>query len=162
MIHHFELPRKSWLVMDRGYLGYSMLNTLSRKEVYFVVRSKDHLTFDQVLDQDLDPAHPEVISDKLVEPNRTASLKNYSGDLRLVEVKDADSVDSIQILTKNTTEPASQIGQLYRSRWDVESFFKTIKQNLNIQTFLGTKQNAVMNPVWAGLISMLLVKYITD
>lgn len=162
MLDAFELPKKSWLVMDRGYLDYLMLNTLNRKDVYFVVRSKEHLTFDQVLDQVLDPQHPEVISDQLVEPTRTASLNKYSGDLRLVEVKDSQTGKSIQLLTNNTSVSASQIGQLYRSRWDVESFFKTIKQNLNIQTFLGTNENAVMSQVWAGLISMLLVKYITD
>lgn len=158
LMTHFDIPKKSWLVMDRGYVKYPGLNALSEKGVYFVVRSKEKMVFDTITELELDAKHPEVLKDQLVEPIRTASQDAYTGDLRLVEVKDPKTDKTITLLTNNTMAEAFQIGQLYRSRWNVESFFKTIKQNLSIKSFLGTNENSVLSQIWAGFIAMLLVK----
>jgi hypothetical protein len=157
---NFEIPARSWVVMDRGYVDYGRLKVINDGKINFVVRSKDNLKFDIVSSKET--TSPEVISDQIVTPTRTASSSQYNANLRLVKVKDLENGLELELLTNNTEVSASQIGQLYKSRWKVETFFKCIKQNLTIKTFIGTNDNAVMCQVWSAMIAVLLTKYIKE
>ena len=156
----FDVPQDSWIVMDRGYVDYARLNKLNSGGIHFVVRSKENLVFDTVQELTVPKESPEVIFDRLVVPNRTASAEQYPQNLRLVQVKDLETGKEIELLTNNVKAEASLLGQLYRSRWQVENFFKLLKQHLVVKSFIGTNENAVMSQIWSALISILLTKYI--
>jgi IS4 transposase len=146
--------------MDRGYVDYSRLSTLHKRKVKFVVRSKENLKLDILVTREVDPSTPEVLFDREVKPIRTASEAQYGHKLRLVGVKDLKTGRTIEILTNDTEIEASQLGQLYRARWQVENFFKHLKQHLAVKSFIGTNENAVMSQIWTGLIAVLLTKYV--
>lgn len=156
----FDLPVESWLVMDRGYVDYTRLNKLNAGGIHFVVRSKDNLVFDTIEERLVPEEASEVIFDRLVVPNRTASAEQYRQNLRLVQVKDLETGKEIGLLTNNMTTDAAHLGQLYRSRWQIENFFKLLKQHLVVKSFIGTNENAVMSQIWSALIAILLTKYI--
>ena len=126
---------------------------------FFVTRIKNNARF-EVAGQHR-PALPKkgVISDERIGYTGSASFKKYPGKLRLIEFMD-DEGKTYQFLTNNFKLAASSIAEIYRQRWQIELFFKWIKQNLKIKSFLGTSKNAVMTQIWVALILYLLLSYI--
>jgi hypothetical protein len=148
----------SVLVMDRGYIDYEWFVQLSQQAVYFVTRLKDRASFDVVEDRPV-PAKGNILKDQIIFFHSQAEpSEEYF--FRLVEVWLEDKQESIVFLTNNLEFAATTIAAIYKSRWQVELFFKAIKQNLKIKTFLGTSANAVKTQIWTALIAILILKYL--
>jgi Transposase DDE domain/Domain of unknown function (DUF4372) len=146
------------LVMDRGYIDYAWFGQLTLQGVYFVTRLKDKASFDVVEDRPI-PAKGNILKDQIVFFHSQAE-KGEEYFFRLVEVWLEEKQESIVFLTNNLEFAPSTIAAIYKDRWQVELFFKAIKQNLKIKTFLGTSANAVKTQIWTALIAILILKYL--
>jgi hypothetical protein len=148
----------SMLIMDQGYIDYEWFVQRTQQAVYFVTRLKDKASFDVVEDRPV-PARGNILKDQIIFFHSQAqpSLEYF---FRLVEVWIEDKQESVIFLTNNLEFAASTIAAIYKDRWQVELFFKAIKQNLKIKTFLGNSPNAVKTQIWTALIAMLILKYL--
>ena len=146
------------LVIDRGYIDYDWFVDVTRQGVYFVTRLKRHAVLDVVAERPV-PATRQVLTDQIVFFPRHAEPSD-AYFFRLVEVWNPAKQESIVFLTNHREFGATTIAAIYKDRWQVELFFKALKQNLKIKTFLGTSANAVKTPIWTALIAMLLLKYL--
>ena len=146
------------LAIDRGYIDYDWLVDLTRQGVYFVTRLKRNAVLDVVEDRPV-PANRRVLKDQIVFFPRHAEPSDVYF-FRLVEVWSPEKQESIVFLTNHLEFGATTIAAIYKDRWQVELFFKALKQNLKIKTFLGTSANAVKTQIWTALIAMLLLKYL--
>jgi hypothetical protein len=148
----------SVLIMDRGYIDYEWFVQLTQQAVYFITRLKDKASFGVVEDRPV-PAKGNILKDQIIFFHSQAEpAKEYF--FRLVEVWLEDKQESVVFLTNNLQFAATTIAAIYKDRWQVELFFKAIKQNLKIKTFLGTSPNAVKTQIWTALIAMLILKYL--
>jgi IS4 transposase len=105
-----------------------------------------------------DKKHQHVLKDELIELKNKTSKQKYPKPLRRVAVWDDVNQQVIEIITNQLTWTANTIGELYKSRWQIEIFFREIKQLLNIKSFIGTTENAVMIQIWTALITILILK----
>lgn len=153
-----DWPPGSIVAMDRGYVDYALLDSFQERGVFFVTRLKDNARF--TLEGELSEAKAGILGDHLI--NLPGSAANYKPVrlLRKVIVWDAAAGREIVLLTNNLELAASTIGAIYKQRWQIELFFKAIKQNLKIKTFVGTSSNAVHIQIWTALIAILLLKYL--
>jgi hypothetical protein len=148
----------SVLIMDRGYIDYEWFVQLTQKAVYFVTRLKDKAAFDVAEDRPV-PAKGNILRDQIIFFH-SQSQESDEYFFRIVEVWLEDKQESVIFLTNNLKLAATTIAAIYKDRWKVELFFKAIKQNLKIKTFLGTSANAVKTQIWTALIAMLIIKYL--
>ena len=146
------------LVMDRGYIDYMWFGQLTLQGVYFVTRLKDKASFDVIEDRPV-PKKENILKDQIIFFHSQVE-KGEEYFFRLVEVWLEDKQESIVFLTNNLEFAPSTIAAIYKDRWAVELFFKAIKQNLKIKTFLGTSANAVKTQIWTALIAILILKYL--
>jgi len=148
----------SVLIMDRGYIDYEWFVQLTQQAVYFVTRLKDKASFEVVQERSV-PAKGNILKDQIIFFHSQAEpSEEYF--FRLVEVWLEDKQESVVFLTNNLEFGATTIAAIYKDRWQVELFFKAIKQNLKIKTFLGTSANAVKTQIWTALIAMLILRYL--
>lgn len=153
-----RLPAGSFLVMDRGYNDYAELHRIREAKRFFVVRLKDNA---QVLSLEQSRVtEPGVLRDERIGFVLPEALEAYPDDLRLVTYHDSEHDKTYRFVTNNTVLSAKVIADIYRSRWQIELFFKWIKQHLKIKTFLGTSKNAVLTQIWVAMIYYLLVLWI--
>lgn len=155
-----EFPRDSIVVADRGYVDYKWMMELEKSGVFFVIRGKENQKF-EYFKNELDKGKSEnesIVGDWVVVPESDLSREKYNEVLRMVQVFDPVNKTTFQLLTNNFTWTASNISELYRRRWAIESFFKDIKQHLKIKSFVGTSKNAVLIQIWTALITILLLK----
>jgi len=131
----------------------------SKAGVYFVTRLKKNASY-SVIKKCSVPQNRNILKDWVVELDGFYSQDKYPYPLRVVEVWDAVKEESITLLTNHLEFGATTISQIYKDRWEIELFFKAIKQNLRIKTFVGTSYNAVMIQIWTALIAMLILKYL--
>jgi IS4 transposase len=155
-------PAGSVVVMDRAYINYDYLNNLDSRGVFFVTRLKSNADVKTIKSYWTSDKQEHIRSDKDIRLMGIQVSKKYSGPLRAVEVYDKKSDQYLVLLTNNTIWTADTISQLYKARWDIETFFKQIKQVLRIKTFVGTSPNAVLIQVWTAMISILLLKYLQN
>jgi len=153
-----SLAPGSIIVMDRGYNDYELYGRWTREGVYFVTRLKDNADY-IVLEQHPVLAHKHILSDETIFFAAAKAQKNCPFPLRRILVEDPDSGESIALLTNHFEFAASTIGTIYRDRWQIELFFKALKQNLRVKTFVGTSENALYIQIWTALIAMLLIKF---
>jgi len=153
------LSPDSILLVDRAYIDYNWLYSLTKQRLYFVTRTKRNMKY-TVLGQHKPPEKQGVLADQSVRLSNYYQSRYYPEPLRLVTVADPETGESITFMTNNFTLDAPTIADLYRSRWQIETFFKWIKQNLRIKSFLGTSKNAVMTQIWAAMIYYLLLSFI--
>lgn len=146
------------LVMDRGYIEYQWLVRLTQQRVYFVTRLKDNASF-QVVEERPVPRHRNVLKDQIIFFHSQAHAEE-AYFFRTVEVWDEEKRESSVFLTNHLEFGAGSIAAIYKDRRKVELFFKAVKQNLKIKTFLGTSTNAVQTQIWTALIAMLLLRYL--
>lgn len=147
------------LAIDRGYIDYEWFERLTRQQVYFVTRLKENAVY-EVKEEFEVPQNRNVLSDELIWfPSRTTSGEEPVY-FRRVEIWDEQKGRSIVFLTNLLGFGATTIAAIYKERWQVELFFKALKQSLKIKTFVGTSANAVKTQVWTALIAMLVVKYL--
>ena len=146
----------AFYVMDRGYLDFARLFSLSQMSVFFLIRAKSNLKCRRVYSHPVDRS-TGLICDQSVMLTGFYQAKDYPEKLRRVKYYDAETNQVFVFLTNNFILPPLTIAQLYRCRWQVELFFKWIKQNLRIKSFYGTSENAVKTQIWIAISVYVLV-----
>jgi hypothetical protein len=146
----------AFYVMDRGYVDFARLFALHQAGAFFVTRAKSPMDARRVYSAATDRS-TGVISDQRVMLNGYYSARKYPEHLRRIRFKDPESGKTLIFLTNNTALPALTIAALYKSRWQVELFFKWIKQHLRIKHFLGNSENAVKTQVWCAVATYVLI-----
>jgi len=146
----------AFYVMDRGYVDFARLYAIHQAGAFFVTRAKQGMYAQRVYSS-ATQRHTGVICDQRVMLQGFQSAKAYPEHLRRVRFKDPSSDKTLVFLTNNTALPALTIAALYKSRWQVELFFKWIKQHLRIKRFLGTSENAVKTQIWCAVATYVLI-----
>lgn len=157
----YDIPLLRWsvIVADRFYNDFHLLNIWDSKGVYFVIRHKENIQFTVIKENELpENRHHHILKDEIIELKNKASKENYPKRLRRVALWDDVNKQVIEIITNQMTWTANTIGELYKSRWQVEIFFREIKQLLHIKSFIGTTENAVRIQIWSALITILILK----
>jgi hypothetical protein len=146
-------------IMDRGYLDFERLYALHQCASFFVVRAKANTRLRRLYSAPVDKSLG-LRCDQIVVPINFYARKNYPEKLRRIKFFDEDKENRLNLLTNQMTLPALTIAQLYRCRWQVELFFKWIKQHLRIKSFYGTSENAVKTQIWIAISVYVLVAII--
>jgi len=147
------------VVFDRGYTDYDWFASLDTDGVFFVTRMKDNADYG-VVERRSVPEHGAVRRDEIIFLYKAARTGNYDLFLRRIEVWDETQQRTLVFLTNHRGFAASTIAAVYRQRWQIELFFKALKQNLRIKTFVGTSPNALQIQIWTALIALLVLKYL--
>ena len=156
-------PKNTIIVEDRAYFDFALMLNRIKAENTFVTRIKTNTLYKTIEELDLpDDIDQDIIKDEIIKLTSSQAEKTKISEckLRLVAVYKEDENKVIQIITNNLNWTARTIANLYKKRWDIELFFKAIKQNLQIKTFLGTSENAVKSQIYVALISYLLLELI--
>jgi hypothetical protein len=145
----------AFYIMDRGYIDFGQLHRLHQAGSFYVIRAKSNLRFKRRYSLEADRA-AGIICDQIGTLTGFYSTQDYPTSLRRIRIKD-DEGKTLVFLTNNTDLPAQTIAELYRCRWQVELFFKWIKQHLRIKSFFGTSENAVKSQIWIAVSVYVLV-----
>lgn len=149
----------SIVAMDRGYNDYKLFAHWTSEGIYFVTRLKENADF-KVIEKRKLPKNRNILEDQLIRFNGYYARKNCPNTLRKVVVWDYENSREIVLLTNHLEFGATTISSIYKDRWQIELFFKALKQNLKVKTFVGTSENALYIQIWTALIAMLLIKYL--
>ena len=146
------------LVFDKGYADYDWWLGLTRQDVYFVTRLKDDASYGVVKQREVKPGgavvrDEEILLTKIQEEGKEALM-------RRIEIWVEDQQKTMVFVTNHMKLAPTTIAEIYKDRWGIEAFFKTLKQSLRIKTFVGTSENAVLIQIWTALIAMLVVKFL--
>lgn len=157
-----SLPKGSIVAMDKAYVDYGLFERWSEQGVYFVTRLKRnafHVSYDP---KPIPPTKTHILSDEelALQPLYGSYDRKCKRPLRLVRVYNAENDEVLELVTNIRHLSADTISEIYKERWQIELFFKALKQNLRIKTFVGTSSNAVHVQVWTALIAILLLKYL--
>ncbi len=153
------LPQGSIVVFDRGYSDYGWYKTLNNRGVFFVTRLRSNAKY-RVIQRLAVDRSSGVTSDQIIRYTSDRSRKKQLPDVRRVGYYDAATRKQYYFITNHTRLSAKTIADIYKQRWQIELFFKWIKQNLKIKAFLGTTKNAVMTQIWIALCVYLLLAYL--
>jgi hypothetical protein len=156
---NFPLLSDSIVSVDRAFIDYGWLYSLDKQRVYFVTRAKSNMQYEVIGQQEVDKKKG-LLFDYTIMLTGYYQRKKYPEKLRLIGYKDTETGKVFVFLTNNFILSASTITQIYKSRWQIELFFKWIKQHLKIKSFLGTSKNAVLNQIWIAMCYYLLLTYI--
>jgi hypothetical protein len=156
---HFTLPAGSIIAVDRGYCDFDLFAQWNRSGVFFVTRLKDNATYEVIQDYCV-PSHSNVLKDQDIRFTGPKTSLKYPETLRRVVVWDQENEREVELLTNHLDFGATTISQIYRDRWEIELFFKVLKQHLKIKTFVGTSPNALKTQIWTALIAILLLRYL--
>ncbi len=155
------LIKNSVIVADRYYFDSALLNKWDSNDVYFVIRLKNNIQYKTLKELDLpDGRHEHLLKDEIVELRGINTRKKYPKRLRRVAIYDEKNEQTIELITNQLSWTANTISELYKSRWQIEIFFKEIKQLLKIKSFIGTSENAVMIQIWTAMITILMLKFL--
>ncbi len=146
------------VVIDRGYNDYEWFGRLTTDGVFFVTRLKDNAVY-EVVERRPVPERSNVVRDEVIRLTGADAPSTCPHLLRRVEVVDPDKGTTLVFLTNHLKFGATTIAAIYKDRWQIELFFKALKQNLKVKTFVGTSANALKMQMWTALIAMLLLKY---
>lgn len=146
------------VVMDRGYNDYEWFGRLTRDGVFFVTRWKDTAVY-KVVERRAVPERSTVVRDEVIQLTGADAPSKCPYLLRRVEIADPEMKTRLVFLTNHLKFGATTIAAIYKDRWQIELFFKALKQNLKVKTFVGTSANALKVQMWTALIAMLLLKY---
>jgi len=159
ILNNLTLEKGTIIAIDKGLVDYAMFEKWTKDGIYFVTRLKTNACYETIETNEL-PQKRHILKDEIIKMTGTVTGKKCPSKLRIVESWDENKKESIVILTNNLHFGATTIASIYRERWQIEIFFKTIKQNLKIKTFIGTSKNAVLIQIWSALICLLLLKYL--
>ena len=163
--HDVTIARKlplasgSIVAMDRGYNDYKLFASWTHNGIFFVTRLKENADYEVIEDKPL-PQNRNILADQLIRFTGYYAKKNCPYTLRRVVVWDKEKQREIVLLTNHLDFAATTISAIYKDRWQIELFFKALKQNLKVKTFVGTTENALYIQIWTALIAMLLIKYL--
>ena len=149
----------AFYVMDRGYMDFKRLYRLHQAGAFFVTRAKDNLRARRVYSAPTDRS-TGVIADQRVALEGFYAIQDYPEHIRRIRFADPTTGQTLIFLTNNTSLPATTIAALYKNRWQVELFFKWIKQHLRIKHFFGTSENAVKTQIWSAVCTYVLIAII--
>ncbi len=164
-VHELEVARElsfapgDLLLLDRGYVDFAWLYSLHQQGVGFVTRLQKNIRY-QVVQRNPVPADSAVLADQTVRLSTYHSRGRYPEALRLVHYRDPETGKEYVFLTNLPDLPALAVADLYRQRWQIETFFRWIKQNLKIKIFYGTSENAVLIQIWTAMIAYLLLLWL--
>jgi len=154
-----RLEPGSIVIMDRGYLDYGWYAELTAQGVFFVTRARSNMVYEVVEERPL-PERSQIRRDQIVRLTGRQLGKGCPYELRRVEVFVPEKNEIMVFLTNHLHLGATTIARIYKDRWQIELFFKALKQNLKIKSFVGTTANAVHIQIWTALIAMLLLRYL--
>ena len=154
---HFRFPAGSIVVLDKGYADGGLYNQWCEEGVTFVTRMKDNARF-RIVERRRCPQHRGILRDDIIVFSHFRTRKKCPHHLRRIEMWDEEHQQTLVFLTNNLTFGATTIAAIYKERWQIEIFFKLLKQNLRIKTFVGTSVNALQIQIWTALIAILLLK----
>jgi hypothetical protein len=154
-----DIKPGSIVAMDRAYTDYAQFARWTQEGVYFVTRMKENAAY-HVTAERTPPQNRNIISDETVEFANDGSWEKCPHPLRRVVVWDEKNERELVLLTNHTGFGASTIAAIYKDRWQIELFFKMLKQNLKIKSFVGTSENALRIQIWTALIALLLLKWL--
>jgi hypothetical protein len=146
------------VAMDRGYIDYAMMYRWDQTGVKFVTRMKTNADY-RVIRRNRDTENRTILRDQVIRMQGPLTRDKYPDLLRRIVIWDAENNREIVLLTNIFDFAPGTISTIYKERWQIELFFKALKQNLKVKTFVGTSENAVKVQIWTALISMLLLKY---
>jgi len=149
----------SIVAMDRGYNDFALFGDWTERGVFFVTRLKENTLY-EVVEERLVPAGSNVRSDQVIRLTGDKAEEKCPSLLRRVVVWDAENEREIALLTNLLDFDAAVVGDIYKARWQIELFFKALKQNLKVKSFVGTTENALRIQIWTALIALLLVRWL--
>ncbi len=155
----FDFPKGSIVALDRGYMDYRLFTRWTRQGLYFVSRLKKNADI-QIVEKYEEPKGNNVLKDQKVRLQAFVAGRPDLEDLRMVTVWLEDKQEELVLLTNHFELAASTIAAIYKERWQIELFFKLLKQQLKIKTFVGTSANAVRIQIWTALIAVLIIRYL--
>ncbi|MBU1566255.1 MAG: IS4 family transposase [Proteobacteria bacterium] len=159
VVGRFNLKPGSIVAFDRAYNDYSLFSSWTAAGIFFVTRQKENAVYETV--EKRRPAfHRFILSDEIIRLTGPQAKEKCSYPLRRVVVWDRDNNREIVLLTNHLDFGASTIAAIYKDRWEIEIFFKTLKQHLKVKTFIGTSENALRIQIWTAMIALLLLKYL--
>lgn len=158
MADTFPLNPGSIVAMDRGYNDYSLFGSWTERGIFFVTRLKENAAY-EVIEQASVPENRHIHADQLIQFTGEKAQKDCSYPLRRVVVWDPVNEREIVLLTNLMDFGSSTIAAIYEDRWEIELFFKALKQNLKVKSFVGTSENALRIQIWTALIALLLLKW---
>jgi hypothetical protein len=157
--HQMSFAPDTIVVDDRGYNDYRLFAKWTEAGVFFVTRMKDNALF-EVVEKRTPPQNRNILKDQIIRLTGAGAQQKCPHLLRRVEAVREDTGEVLVFLTNHHGLGASTIAAIYKDRWQIELFFKALKQNCKIKTFVGTSPNAVKTQIWTALISMLLLRYL--
>ena len=157
MSKELVLKPGSIVALDRGYVDFGRFRAWTDQGVFFVTRMKDNCVY-TVKEVRTLPRNKHVLSDEIVRLTGTGMEERYPELLRRITAANPETGETIVLLTNHLRFAASTISEIYRDRWEIELFFKTLKQNLKVKTFVGESENALRIQIWTALISLLVIK----
>lgn len=158
---NLSFPSGSVVVCDRAYLDFALLYKWKKNKVNFVTRLKHNTKYEVMTTREIKRKNaPNILSDAVIMLTGQESGDKYPTKLRRIIARDEKTGEDIDLLTNNFIWTAKTIAELYRSRWQIEIFFKELKQLLKIKSFVGTSPNAVLIQIWTAMISILILKYL--
>lgn len=155
----FTLKPGSIIAFDRAYNDYTLFSQWTQNGIYFVTRLKKNAAYHIVENRPI-PQNRAILADQIVELTGHNATEKCPHQLRRVIVWDDANNRMIELLTNHLGFGASTIADIYKDRWEIEIFFKTLKQHLKVKTFIGTSENALRIQIWTALIALLLLKYL--
>jgi hypothetical protein len=155
----FHFDPGTIVVDDRGYNDYALFGQWTSESVYFVTRMKDNALYEVIGANDV-PKNRNILKDEMIELRGPKAIERCPYPLRRIEVYDPETEQILVFLTNNFKLGATTIAAVYKERWQIEIFFKALKQNLKIKTFVGTSANAVKIQIWTALIAMLILRFL--
>ena len=154
-----QLKPGSIVAVDRGYLDFKRFYSWTEQGVFFVTRMKENIRY--VVDVSTEvPKKRNIVSDEGIFLRGDATSTKYPDELRRIVVRDKEKNEDIVLLTNHFGFGATTIASIYKDRWEIELFFKALKQNLKVKTFIGTSENALRIQIWTALVSMLVLKWL--
>ena len=148
--------KNAFYVMDLAYLDFARLYKMNEAGAFFIVRAKKNTKLNRIYSRTVDKT-TGIRCDQIVRPTGVSTPKKYPAKFRRVKFYDAEKRRRFVFLTNNFSLPAETIAALYKRRWEIELFFKWIKQNLRVQTFFGRTENAVKTQLWVAISMYLLI-----
>jgi len=155
----FQFDPGTIVVDDRGYNDYGLFCRWTAQGFYFVTRMKDNALYEVIGEKEV-PQHRPILKDEQIELRGVGAIEKCPYPLRRIEVYAPKKDEVLVFLTNHPTLGATTIAAIYKDRWQIELFFKALKQNLQIKTFVGTSPNAVKIQIWTALIAMLILRFL--
>jgi len=159
MAHSFDLPPGSIVAMDRGYIDFRLFARCIATGVFFVTRPMHHMVYEVVQSRPV-PQNSNIRSDDIIRFCSKMARQTFKHPLRRIVIWDQVHQREIVLVTNHFDFGATTLANIYKDRWEIELFFKALKQNLRIKSFVGTSENALHIQIWTALIAMLLLKWL--